>query len=246
MTSVRKTKKSSRALSNSRYEDWRPFRTYQDLELSELPEDMLSVALELLEIKDDGAVQQLRERLQYVIREYWVKHRAVVERPPAEWSRSQVAAIRKATDGLVVLIRKLSGPGLWQLRFETSRLMGRAVRGPGADSIEQLLEDLSTACQRCRFSAQRGAIAHTHLRSTVAELVDIWNKYSRMPFARNFKTADNRRERGGRPIAVTGHADAFLAPGPRFVQVMMQHIDPSVPLSLIRTALRSSTVKPRS
>jgi hypothetical protein len=124
-------------------------------------------------------------------------------------------------------------------------LMGRKLRG-GPDSIEQILEYLSAACQRCRFSTQTGPITHTHLRSTVADLADIWAKYSSRRFTRNFKTADNRRDKNGRPIAVAGHADAFVAPGPRFVQVMMQHIDPGVPLSRIRTALRSSTVKPRS
>jgi hypothetical protein len=242
---MRKTKRSKRTSSNSRYEDWRPFRTYQDLELPELPKDILSTALELLQIKDDRAIPQLCQRLQYVTRDYRVERRAVVERPPAEWSRSKVEAIRKATDGLVALIGELTGPGLWQLRFETSRLMGRNLRGR-PDSIEQSLEYLSAACQRCRFSAHRGAIAHTHLRSTVAELAEIWTKYSNRPFTRNFKTADNRRDENGRPSAVTGHADAFIAPGPHFVQVMMQHIDTSVPLSLIRTALRSSTVKPRS
>jgi hypothetical protein len=154
------------------------------------------------------------------------------------------SSIRKGTDGLLGLIREPTGSGLWQLRIGTSRLMGRNLRG-GPESIEQFLEDFSMACRRCRFSAPRGAIAHTHLRSTVAELADIWTKYSNRPFTRNFKTADNRRERNGRPIAVTGHAHAFHAPGPRFVQVMMQHIDSNVPLSLIRTALRSSIVKPR-
>ena len=147
--------------------------------------------------------------------------------------------------GLLVLIREPTGTGLWQLRIETSRLMGRNLRG-GPESIEQFLEDFTVACRRCRFSAPRGAIAHTHLRSTVAELADIWTKYSNRPFTRNFKTADNRRERNGRPIAAKGHADAFLAPGPHFVQVMMQHIDRAVPLSLIRTALRSSLAKWRS
>ena len=170
----------------------------------------------------------------------------MVERPPAEWYRNKIGAIRKATDGILALIREPTGTGLSQLRFETLRSMGRPLRGPGPDSIEQLLEDLSATCRRCRFSAQRGAIAHTHLRSTVAELADIWTKYSNRPFTRNFTTADNRRERNGCSIAMTGHEDAFIAPGPHFVQIMMQHIDPNVPLSLIRTALRSSTVKPRS
>ena len=245
MTSMRKTKKSKLGLSNPRYEEWRPYRSFEDLELPDLPEGTLPAALELLEIENDIDTAQLCEWLRLVIRDYRVEHRAVVERPPAKWYRSKVEAIRKATDHLLVLIRERTGTGLSPLRFETSRLMGRPLHG-GPESIEGFLEDFSAACRRCRFSAQKGAIAHTHLRSTVAELVEIWSEYSSRPFRRNFKTADNRRLTNGRPIAVAGHADAFLAPGPHFVQVMMQRIDPSVPLSLIRTALRSSTVKPRS
>jgi hypothetical protein len=197
MSSMRKTKKSSRQLSNSRYEDWHPGRTFQDLELPGLPKDILSSALELLEIKDDLAAQELRERLQYVIRDYWVERRAVVERPPAEWYRSKVEAICKATDKLLILIREPSGTGLTHLCFETKRLMGRNLRG-GPETIEQFLEDFSVACRRCRSPAQRGAIAHTHLRSTVAKLAEIWTKYSKRPFTRNFKTADNRLSKNGR------------------------------------------------
>jgi hypothetical protein len=245
MTSIRITKKPGRASSNSRYEDWPPFRTFEDLALLELPEGALSAASELLGIKNDKAKDQLGERLQFAIRDYWVKHRAVVERPPAGWSRSKIEAIRKATDDLLALIREPTRTGLWQLRFETSRLMGRNLRG-GPESIEQILEYLSAACQRCRFSAQRGAIAYTHLGSTIAELADIWTKYSKRPFTRNFKTVDNRRYKYGRLIAAAGHADAFVARGPRFVQIMMQRIDPTVPLSRIRTALRTSAVERRS
>ena len=243
---MRKTKSSNRVLSDSRYEDWRPFRTFQDLELPELPNGILSAALELLEIKDDRAVAQLQEQLRFVIRDYWVEHRAVLEQPPAEWYRSKVEAIGKATDGLLALIREPTGTGLWQLNFEVLRSTGRALRGPGPETIEQLLERLSVICRPRKISTQRGPRAHTPSRSAVAELSEIWSKYSARCFTRNFKTADNRRDKNGRPIAVAGHADAFVAPGPRFVQVMMQHIDPGVPLSRIRTALRSSTVKPRS
>ena len=246
MTSMRKKEKSERGLSNPCYEDWRPFRTFRDLELPEVPESTLSAALESLEVNHAKAIAQLRERLKIVIRDYWVEHRAVVERPPAKWYRSKVEAIRKATDHLLLLVREPTGTGLAQLRIEISRSLGRGLRGGGPESIERILEDLSAASRRCRYSTKRGAIPHTHLRRTVAELTEIWTEYSNRPFTRNFKTADNRRYKNGRPIAVTGHADAFLAPGPRFIQVMMQHIDPGVPLSLIRTALRSSAAKPRS
>jgi hypothetical protein len=245
MTSMRKVKKSMRASSNPLYEDWRPFRTFQDLELPELPKAILPIAVELLKIKDDRAIPQLREQLRFVIRDYWLEHRAGVERPPAQWYRKQVKAIRKATDDLLALIRKPTGTGLSQLRFETLRSMGRALRD-GPESIERVLEDFRAVCRRCAYSAPKGAIEHTYLRSTVAELAEIWIRYSNRPFARNFTTADNRRYKDGRLDAGAGHADAFVADGPHFVQVMMLYIDPDVPLSLIRTALRSSTVKPRS
>jgi hypothetical protein len=129
MTSMRKTKKSRRESSNSRYEDWRPGRTFEDLELPELPADTLSAALELLEIKDDIAAAQLGERLRVAVRDYWLENRAVVERPPAKWYRKKVEAIRKATDDLLVLVREPTGTGLSQLRIETSRSMGRDLRG---------------------------------------------------------------------------------------------------------------------
>ena len=175
MTRMRKTKKSKRELSNGGYEDWRPGRTFEDLELPDLPEAALSAALELLKIENDTDTDtaQLSERLRLVIRDYWVDRRAVVERPPAVWYRSKVKAICKATDDLLVLIRERTGTGLSQLRIETLRSMGRALRGGGPESIERLLEDFSAACRRCRFSAQRGAIAHTHLRSAVTEC---WQK----------------------------------------------------------------------
>lgn len=232
MTSMRKTKKSTR------YEDWRPFRTFQDLELPELPANILSAALELVEIKDDIAVAQLDERLRVAIRDYWVEHRAVVERPPAEWYRSKIEAIREAADNLLVLIREPTGTGLSQLRYETSRSMGRDLRGGGPECIERLLEDFGAACQRCTYPAHSGAIAHTHLRSTVAELAEIWIKYSNRPFARNFKTADNRRFKDGRPIPAAGHADAFTAPGSHFVQVMMQHKSTGNAMRFINSAGR--------
>ena len=135
MTSMRKTKKSRRELSNSRYEDWRPGRTFEDLELPELPADTLSAALKLLEIKGDNAVAQLGERLRVAIRDYWVEHRAVVERPPAEWHRKKVEAIRKAANDLLVVIREPTGIGLSHLRIEISRSMGRDLRGGGPESI---------------------------------------------------------------------------------------------------------------
>ena len=55
----------------------------------------------------------------------------MVERPPAEWYRNKIGAIRKATDGILALIREPTGTGLSQLRFETLRSMGRPLRGPG-------------------------------------------------------------------------------------------------------------------
>ena len=151
MTSMRKKEKSKRGASDARYEDWRPFRTFQDLELPEVPEDTGSAAVELLEIKNDTDIARLRERLKIVVRDYWVEHRAVVERPPAKWYRSKVEAIRKATDHLLALVREPTGTGLSQLRIETSRSMGRGLRGGGPESIERFLEDLSSACRRCSF-----------------------------------------------------------------------------------------------
>jgi hypothetical protein len=54
------------------------------------------------------------------------------------------------------------------------------------------------------------------------------------------ESADDRTDRNRRGAANEVQDEAFISPGPRFVQVMMHRIDPNVRIGAIRTALREA------
>jgi hypothetical protein len=91
---------------------------------------------------------------------------------------------------------------------------------------------------------KRGAIKYSHVHNIAHNLSDIWKEFSGKPLAKTFEAAPRGQiKKNGRLVAPAGGFEEFISPGPRFVQVVIQQIDSCVPLTLIRTALRSRSVK---
>jgi hypothetical protein len=243
MTSMRKLKHLSG--DHDANAKWRPSGgLFPDPTLPKLTEDDISAAATLLQIADKARREYLAERLQAVARDYWRQYRNVVERPSASWYRSKVQGVRDATDELLMRLREPTGTAFTTLSWQAQRFTGHQLLGGSTrpESIEQLLEALKLACEKCRYTPPRGPMEHTYVKCAAQALVDIWSEFTNKPFPLNLTRGDNRRDRSGRPVAEDGVADAFVAPGPWFVQTVIQRIDHDMPVSLIATALRSCAI----
>jgi hypothetical protein len=223
-------------------EKWGPGRTLDSIIEMRLTADDLSEAARLLAVEDEKLRIELAEELQSVARLYWERHRDAA-RPSAKWYRTKVGAIQKSAENLLKLIREPRGTALVGLKYLTQRRMGRLLLGGPAEeplSIEQLLDQFVSTCKSCTFKSDKGAPPIADIKAAVAALREVWIKFTGKEFPLNVETGENRRDRGGRLVAEKGHARAFISPGPRFAQVMMQRIDPNVRWNSIRTAVRDA------
>jgi hypothetical protein len=228
-------------------EKWAPGRSSCSIIETRLTAEDMSEAEQLIDVSNDQIRAALTEELQSIARRYWERHRDA-EHPPANWYRTQVGRIQKEAENLLKLLRQPQGTALVQLRFRTEQRMGLRLLGSYRQeslSIEQLLHDFVGVCKSCTFPSARGAPNKAHIKTAVASLREIWIKFTGKEFPLNLESADNRRDRGGRPAAEQDRDEAFTSPGPRFVQVMMRRIDPNVRIGAIRTALRDASLNAR-
>jgi hypothetical protein len=203
----------------------------------------VSEAAQLIAVSDDQIRANLTQELQSIASRYWERHRDA-ERPPADWYRTEVGKIQKGAENLLKLLREPQGTALVQLRIRTEQRMGRHLLGSYTQeplSIEQLLDDFVGVCKSCTFQSARGAKKKAHIKTTVASLRDVWITFTGTEFPLNLESADNRKDRDGRPATEQDRDEVFTSPGPRFVQVMMGRIDPKVRIGAIRTALRDAS-----
>jgi hypothetical protein len=232
-------------------EKWAPGRTLYSVAEMPLRKEDIVEAERLMSITDSDAREKLTAALQSITRLYREQHRDAA-RPPADWYRTKVGKIQKEAESLLKLLREPQGTALTQLRFRTKQQMGRHLLGSERQeplSIEQLLDDFVAVCKFCKsysFPSTRGARGKAPIKAAVASLREVWIEFTGNAFPLNLSTADNRKDRDGRPAAKQKRDDAFISPGPRFVQVMMRIIDPAVGDGAIRTALRDSSVNPES
>ena len=228
-------------------EKWAPGRTLYSIREERLTAEDLSEAEQQIAVLNDQIRANLTGALQSIARRYWEQHRDA-ERPPPDWYRTKVGRIQKGAEDLLKLLREPLGTAIMQLRFRTEQHMGLRLLGSHMEprSIEQLLDDFVFVCKSCTFpSASRGAPNKAHVKYAVASLRNVWIEFTGKEFPLNLESADNRRDRDGRPAAEQDRDEAFTSPGPRFVQVMMRRIDPNVRIGAIRTALRDASVNVR-
>jgi hypothetical protein len=227
-------------------EEWAPGRTLYSITEVHLTEDDISEAARLMGVVNTEIRKNLAAALQSVARRYWEQHRDA-QRPPSGWYRIKVERIQKETEDLLKLLREPQGTALSQLGFRTEQRMGLRLRGSHIEphSLEKLLEDFVAACKSCSFPSSKGAPIKAHIKAAVASLREVWVEFTEKEFPLNLISAENRKVRGGRSIAEQERDDAFVSPGPRFVQVMMRRVDPEVSDGAIRTALREASVNTR-
>jgi hypothetical protein len=223
-------------------EEWAPARTlFNGSELYLTSSDAADAA-QLLTVTDAQIQVELAERLQSIARRYWEKHRDA-QHPPATWYRTQVAQIQRNIEAALALLRNAKGTALSQLKFRTERGMGRSLRGSsfGAEphSIERLLEEFVATCNACAYSSPKGAPKRSDIKVTVASLREVWLEFSsKKKLALNLTVAKNNKDRGGQQAEESDLV--FIEPGPRFIQVVLQKIDPRVTISAISVALREA------
>jgi hypothetical protein len=226
-------------------ENWGPSRTLYNLKENLLEADTITEAGRLLAVDEDESTLALTEALQSIARRYWEQRREA-ERPPAQWYRTKVGRVQKQAKLFLELLRDSGGAALAQLKWRTERQMGIPLLGRMGQeprSIERLLDDFLSVCQACRYIASRGAPEKVCIKNAVASLRGVWIKFSGKKFPINLASADNRKDRSGRPASEQAADEIFTSPAPRFVQLMMRKIDPSVSIGAIKTALREASVK---
>ena len=230
--------------ASSAPEKWTPGRRLFGNAEMQLTKDDLLEAERLLSIFNDSTRKDLAAALRLITRRYREQHNDSAH-PPADWYRTKVGKIQKKAESLLKALRGSQGTALGQLKFRTQRQMARNLLGKERQeplSIEQLLDDFVAVCKSCSFPSAKGAPIKAHIKTAVASLREVWIEFTGKAFPLNLSTADNRRDRDGRPAAKQKRDDAFISPGPRFVQVMMRIIDPAVDVGAIQTALRDASV----
>ena len=224
--------------------DWRPWGLYDDNSIPPLSDAAISRALAELKLSDDNKTS-VRNRIAKVAVTYW-RIRRDVERPGSKWYRSQVKPVRTATAKLLKVIRPRGRTALVALNHTTRATMQRPLlkRGQASDSpqesIEQLLEEFIRVCDRSlKIKGTPGNKKTSHVRSAAMEAADIWLAITKKPVPLSFDTAfDEKWEFGP-------SKDVFNQSGPRFVQLILQGIDPKISVAQIVTALRSILAKPK-
>lgn len=212
--------------------EWRPWGFYDHEPIPEIPESAFSAAMKLLKIEDAQRADFATD-LQGVAITYWQMRRDV-ESPAPKWYRQQIQPIREATTKLLRILQKpAEGTGRAALARLTKLRMERALRGSSysdRESVEQLLENFIAVCDEClRQKGSAGARKQKHVQEAATELLAIWeNTLSKRP-----------------GLSLTIHQGEFTYPAPRFVQIVLQAIDPEVSTSEIATALRNALGKKR-
>jgi hypothetical protein len=231
------------------HEKWAPARTLYNVSERYLTSSDVADAAQQLLVTDPQIQVELAERLHSIARRYWEQHREA-QRPPAAWYRTQVAQIQGNIEAALAVLRNAKGTALSQLKFRTEQRMGRSLRGSfGAKppSIEQLLEEFVTTCNSCAYSSPKGAPKRSDIKVTVVSLREVWLEFSsKKKFALNLIVAKNNKDRGGQQAAEQESDLVFIEPGPRFIQVVLQKIDPRVTISAITVALREAHHAARS
>jgi hypothetical protein len=240
-------KRGKKGKGLGRPEEWAPGRSLYSVTEVHLTEEHISEVVPLLGILNNEIPENLTDAIQSIARSYWEQHRDA-QRPPADWYRTKVGRIQKAAEDLLMQLREPLGTARGLLEYRTEQRMGLRLRGSHAQephSIEQLLDDFVAVCKSCEFPSARGAPEKLHIKTAVASLRGVWIEFTSKAFPLNLNTADNRKDRDGRPASEQVRDDVFTSPGPRFVQIMMRIIDPEVDDGAIRTALRDASVNPR-
>jgi hypothetical protein len=223
-------------------DDWRPWGLYDDKSIPPLSDAAISRALAELKLSDDIKTS-VRNRIAEVAVTYW-RIRRDVERPGSKWYRSQVKPIRTAAAKLLKVIRPRGRTALVALNHTIRATMQRPLlkRGQAFDSpqesIEQLLEDFIRACDHSlKVKGTPGNKKTSHVRSVALQVAHIWLEVTKKPVPLSFDTCPDEKWEFG------PSTDVFNQSGPRFVQLVLQGIDPKISVAQIVTALRSITAK---
>jgi hypothetical protein len=142
--------------------------------------------------------------------------------PPAKWHREAIKPIRQATLKLLYSLRKFPE------RLVPLRLAHHSVSGAtDLKAIETMLEELERLCAEClRRRGAAGAKEKVHVEEAVRMLTEIWDQQYGKPMALSLDRAEGELPQ------------EFTYPGPRFIQVILQSIDPACKSSEIKSALR--------
>jgi hypothetical protein len=214
------------------HRSWKPWGFDDYKSVQGITDQAFEAALKHLNVSDAARRTDLRRLLKDVATSYW-RTRRDIERPPPKWYREQIEPIKKATDQLLKVIRKpAEGTGQAALIHLTQFRMQRRLRDGNylePESIEQTLQRFSRVCAEClSLKGTAGARAQSHVQSAVHELAAIWKDVNGHPLGLSLDTATGR------------HGKEFTYPGPRFVQIVLQGIDPRLSISEISTALRKA------
>ena len=241
---------------------WRPARgpftsrLSEDPALPTLQEDVVRTAASHLKVLDDEKKKEiLRQQLKQIVRDYWELRHDIVGRPPQRWYRTRIKDVGNAANKLLTLIREDFGTALMRLARELPRTLNLQLRQRSSpstqnQSIENILEGLKAICDQLTVVKRPGAITGksgaknlVHIKLAVTALIRTWESFMNVKFPITLTAADNTATVDRKKSAKDGGKSAFTSPGPYFVQVIMQLIDPDVTVSQIATALRSHSAK---
>ena len=222
-----------------RNSNWVPWGFYDLESIPEIRDLAFSEAMNELKIEDDAQQADLKTRLREIAITYWQIRRGV-EQPAPKWYRQQIQPIREATGKLLKILKApAEGTGRAALVRLTKLRMERALRGSSysdRESIEQLLENFKTVCDEClRQKGSAGARKKSHVEEAVRKLAEIWREFTgeRLPISLDTEFVELRLR------------EEFTNRGLRFVQFVLQGIDPQVSNSEIATAVRKALGKKR-
>jgi hypothetical protein len=225
--------------TGSKPETWSPGRTlFENPAFPKPADEAILAAANHLKITDEKRKSDFTEQVRFVARRYWELRQDVVGRPPAKWYRSKITALEKAAGDLLKLLQEPSGTAFSYLEFRMQRDMGRPLRYGGSaeqQSFEKLLEEFLATCKASKFEGKEGAKPHTHLKMICWGLAGIWSEFTDKKFPRSLETADDQKESIKSDVSPK---KSFISPGPYFVQLMLEAIDPAVTTRQIISALK--------
>ena len=220
--------------------EYRPWGLYDHLRLPPPAEEAVSAALNELKISAE-ARSSVREDIQEIVELYWRLKRSV-EKPEPQFYRLKNKSVRAAATRLLSHLRvergkekelrALGSLPFWFERTRGRRLLGRGKACPEESLVEQL-EALVVACDRALpDKSAAGSKRQTHIERTAGQVVELWRKHTGKLVPMSFDASPDPKWKFGLD------QKAFSQPALRFVQLVLQGIDPSISVAQITTALR--------
>jgi hypothetical protein len=203
---------------------------YDYKDFPEMSQKALEAALDQLKITERDRVAHFENLVGIARLDYWTMLRTA-ERPSSEWYHKQIDPIKRTTEKLLKLIRQPLGITPFEYLSSATRrtINRRLLRWPGEEheSFEELLQGFIRACELATPEENSGAPRMRHVAETVRCVVSIYQEFSGKRVSLSLSVANGRS------------GEEFISPGPRFVQLILQGIDPTLTMAEIGTGLRN-------